>query len=95
MKEYAGKVLIFVENIYPLDIRVRNEATALTRARYNVSVTALKKINEKSFDSIDGINVYSIPEITLFKKTNRNNSHFIHMFITNIKSIIGYVFEYS
>jgi len=40
--KYAGRVLMLVENQYPLDPRVRNEANTLTTNGYKVSVIALR-----------------------------------------------------
>ena len=54
------KVLIIVENLpVPFDRRVWEEATALTKAGYSVSVICPKgKGFDKSYEAIDGIHIY-------------------------------------
>src|SRR5437867_8753042 len=47
-KEYAGKVLMMVENFFPADARVRNEAFTLSEKGYKVSVIALRGQDRKS-----------------------------------------------
>ena len=42
MKASAGKILMIVENPFPQDPRVKNEATKLADAGYKVSVIAKK-----------------------------------------------------
>ena len=56
MKEYFGKILMLVENSFPRDPRVRNEANVLTKAGYKVSVIALNKRKEKKRDEINYVN---------------------------------------
>ena len=48
MKESAGRVLMLVENNYPADTRVRNEATTLAANGYAVSVIALRSKTSRS-----------------------------------------------
>ena len=43
MKEAASRILMMVENYFPQDTRVRNEADLLTQAGYQVAVIALRK----------------------------------------------------
>ena len=63
MKASAGKrVLMLIENTtYPLDLRVRHEATALTRAGYQVSVICQRGQNEPSRENINDVFVYRYP----------------------------------
>ena len=45
MKVSVGRILMLVENPFPQDNRVRNEAVRLARAGYQVSVIAKKYSN--------------------------------------------------
>lgn len=58
--EYAGKVLIIVENLpIPFDTRVWQEANALTEEGYKVSIICpVGKGYEKKFEEINGISIY-------------------------------------
>lgn len=60
MKEFAGRVLIIVQNLpVPLDRRVWLEARTLRQNRYRVSVICPKsKEYPRSFEVIDGIAIY-------------------------------------
>jgi glycosyltransferase involved in cell wall biosynthesis len=95
MKASAGSTLLIVENRYPHDPRVRNEATALAAAGYRVTVISLRARDEVSHTFIDGVEAYRIPRITLFNKTNRKDPSLLGRIGTLIRSVIGYVAEYS
>jgi hypothetical protein len=60
MKEYAGKILIIVQNLpVPLDRRVWLESRTLSDNGYRVSVISPKsKEYDKSYEVIDGIAIY-------------------------------------
>jgi len=94
MKEYAGKILMLVENNYPDDPRVKNEAETLTSSGYKVTVLALKGDGEKNREVINNVVVYRIPTITLFNKTHKYDANFLQIAWSNVKSIIGYICEY-
>src|SRR5437016_3622589 len=55
MKEYAGRVLMLVENSFPGDLRVRNEASTLTANGFQVSVIALRGRTELPRERVNGI----------------------------------------
>jgi glycosyltransferase involved in cell wall biosynthesis len=95
MKESAGNVLMFLENRYPHDPRVRNEATALVTAGYRVTVISLRAKGEASHAFFNGVEAYRFPRIAVFNKTNRSVQTFIGRIMTSFKSLIGYVVEYS
>lgn len=95
MKESAGKILMIVENRFPLDTRVRNEAITLSEYGYKVVIIAMKAKGEKSAEEIGGIHVYRVPRISLFKKTNAKEISILTKYANRIKSIAGYVFEYG
>jgi glycosyltransferase involved in cell wall biosynthesis len=95
MKESAGRVLMLVENSYPADTRVRNEANLLASAGYDVSVICLRKPGESRTDVINGIHVYRIPRVEFLKKTADGQPGWLGRLFLKIKSFIGYVVEYS
>src|SRR5205085_4775492 len=68
MKESAGRTLMLVENCFPADTRVRNEAFTLAASGFKVSVIALGGRGEPRAETIDGVDVYRIPRLTLFEK---------------------------
>jgi hypothetical protein len=68
MKESAGKVLMLLENAFPADSRVRNEAATLTSNGIKVTVIALRRGNEPAREVVDGVTVYRLPRLTVFRK---------------------------
>lgn len=94
MKEYAGRILMLVEDYFPTDVRVRNEAFTLVNAGYKVTVIGLSKTGEKAKEDVNGVSVFRIPKLTLFKKSGKFNVHFISKVFSSFKSTIGYLFEY-
>lgn len=94
MKASAGRVLMFVENAYPNDTRVRNEAEALTQAGYIVTVVGLRKEGQPGTEVVRGVRVYRVPRLELFRKTPKEDPTWIQRVILKIKSCIGYVSEY-
>jgi hypothetical protein len=95
MMESAGKVLMFVENSYPNDVRVKNEADALTEAGYAVTVVALRKPGQTRSEVVDRVQVYRLPRLELFQKTPSENPTFLDRVWLKIKSLLGYVSEYA
>jgi glycosyltransferase involved in cell wall biosynthesis len=94
MKANKSRILMLTESAFPTDTRVRNEAYALVNAGYHVSVIALRRYDhEKSTETLDCVNVYRVPEVALFKKTESRKSWF-HIQLYRIKSAAGYIFEY-
>src|SRR5215831_762239 len=90
-----GRVLMFVENSFPADPRVKNEADTLTTAGYSVTVVALKGKNDATASRvIDDIQVYLIPQSTLFIKTRKGNPIGLERFWLRIIALIGYMWEY-
>jgi len=71
MKESAGKILMFVENAFPNDTRVRNECDALAEAGYAITVVALRKQGQPRSEFVNGVQVYRLPRLELFQKTPR------------------------
>jgi len=92
---YAGKVLMLVENNYPQDPRVRREAVTLTQAGYKVTVLALLYPGQTRKECIDGVDVYRIPPITVFRKGyGQPRQSKFQITFHRIKAIFGYMNEY-
>jgi glycosyltransferase involved in cell wall biosynthesis len=85
---------MFVENAYPNDTRVRNEAETLTGAGYCVTVVGLRTGNQAGSEVVNGIQVYRIRPFELFQKTRANNATLVAQAWLKIKSLTGYVAEY-
>src|SRR4051812_44527829 len=89
-----GRTLMFVENFFPQDTRVANEANLLVEAGYQVSVICLRKSKQSSFEIVNGVNVYRVPRFELFKKTAVHNASTLDKLLLPIKTLIGYLSEY-
>jgi glycosyltransferase involved in cell wall biosynthesis len=90
----GGQIVMLVENAYPADVRVRNEARSLAQAGYQVSVIALRKPEELRREIVEGVKVYRVPRLTLFKKTDWSGSFFLLRWLSKLKSTVGYFVEY-
>jgi glycosyltransferase involved in cell wall biosynthesis len=88
------KILMWVENYFPQDTRVKNEAALLTDAGYKVAVIALRKRGQPSRETLDGVEVYRLPTLELFKKTPSARVNRINLVLVKLKSFLGYVVEY-
>jgi glycosyltransferase involved in cell wall biosynthesis len=78
MKEYAGKILIIVQNLpVPFDRRVWLESKTLRDAGYKVSVISPKSSEfSKSFELLEGISIYR------------------YMMPIDANGVLGYLFEF-
>lgn len=85
---------MFVENAYPNDTRVKNEADALTDAGYSVTVIGLRKRGQSRSEVVKGVQVYRLPRLELFQKTPSENPTLLERIWLKIKSLVGYVAEY-
>src|SRR5205807_8697990 len=74
VNDHARRILMIVENSFPRDPRVWNEATTLVAAGYEVTVISLRSKAEKAYDNIGGIDVYRFRRVTLFNKALGPNS---------------------
>lgn len=86
------------ESNYPNDIRIKQEAGLLISKGYNVSVIAIKNPAQAYFEDIEGVKVYRVPKIELFKIGKHLKSSKISIYLkvlTILKAIIGYGFEYA
>src|SRR5438876_1573336 len=88
------KILMLVENHFPQDTRVMNEAALLTDAGYKVSVIALRKQGQAGRETLNSVEVYRVPTLELFKKTPSANVNQINLLFVRLKSFLGYVVEY-
>ena len=94
MKASAGNVLMFVENAFPQDSRVKNEADMLTGAGWSVTVVALRKAGQTRSESIDGVQVYRLPRVQLFAKTPSGELTWLSRARLKVEAVLGYVSEY-
>src|SRR6202022_5103003 len=94
MKEAAGRILMMVENYFPQDTRVKNEADLLTNAGYHVSVIALQEKGQPRREIVSGIEVYRVPHLELFKKTPPANLSRATLFLLKLRASLGYLMEY-
>ena len=86
---------MFVENNFPGDSRVKNEADTLTAAGYSVTVIALRGKNETDTSKVvDNIQAYSIPKVNLFTKTRKDNPKGFQRLWLRVVALMGYMWEY-
>jgi len=96
MKPSPGRVLMFVENHFPGDPRVKNEADLLTAAGYAVTVVGLRGRKDPGGSRIvDNIQVYLIPKVTLFTKTRKENPTGLQRLWLRLVALLGYTWEYA
>jgi glycosyltransferase involved in cell wall biosynthesis len=94
MKEYAGSVLMFVENGFPADSRVRNEAFTLAANGYKVTVIALRGPAEARRETVGGVTVYRIRRLTLFEKLPGARPSGMKALLGRLSVVGGYLAEY-
>jgi len=85
---------MFVENAFPNDTRVKNEADALIKAGIAVTVVGMRKKGQSRFEVVDGVNVYRLPRLELFQKTPTENPTLLQKIVLKVKSLLGYASEY-
>ncbi|HEY6613630.1 MAG TPA: glycosyltransferase family 4 protein [Vicinamibacterales bacterium] len=95
MKESAGKVLMLLENAFPADSRVRNEAATLTSNGIKVTVIALRGRNEPAREVVDGVTVYRLPRLTVFRKLPDSQRSLLGRLLGKLKRVTGYLVEYG
>ena len=94
MKASAGRILMLLENNYPQDTRVRNEASLLTSAGYQVSVICLRKAGQSPTEIVNGVRVFRVPRLELFQKTPDAKADLLSLIWLKLKSFLGYLVEY-
>ncbi len=85
---------MLVENQFPQDTRVRNEANLLASAGYQVSIIALRETGQAASEVVNGVMVYRVPRLELFKKTSSKRLGRAGLFFLKLKSSFGYLVEY-
>ena len=85
---------MMVENYFPQDSRVKNEADLLTTAGYHVSVIALRGKGQRLREVVSGIEVYRVPHLELFKKTSTTDVGMAALVLLKLKASLGYLVEY-
>jgi glycosyltransferase involved in cell wall biosynthesis len=86
---------MLVENNFPADTRVRNEASTLVANGYRVSVIALRASGERSREVVDGVSVYRIPRLTIFGKLPAGKPKGLGTLIHKTRVVVGYLTEYT
>lgn len=94
MSRSQTNVLMWVENHFPQDTRVANEARLLADAGYKVAVVALRRQGQPARQTWNSIEVYRVPTLELFKKTSSANDSRTSRLFIKLKSFFGYVVEY-
>jgi glycosyltransferase involved in cell wall biosynthesis len=89
-----SKIVMLVENYFPQDTRVTNEASLLTEAGYQVSIVALRRQGQAGHEVLNGVEVFRLPALDLFKKTPFASVNRMNLLLVKLKSFLGYVVEY-
>jgi glycosyltransferase involved in cell wall biosynthesis len=85
---------MLVENCFPADTRVRNEAFTLAANGFTVSVIALRGRAEARREVVRGVTVYRIPRLTLFEKLPEAKHSRITTLLNWLRVVVGYFSEY-
>ena len=85
---------MLVENSFPTDTRVRNEAATLVANGYRVSVISLKSPEQPWREDVNGVAVYRVPRLTVFAKLPESDAKGLAKFGRTLRTILGYLTEY-
>jgi glycosyltransferase involved in cell wall biosynthesis len=85
---------MLVENHFPADTRVRNEARTLTDHGYHVTVICLRAPGQAGREIVNGVTVYRLPRLTLFKKLPDAGASLLRRLVNKLLVVVGYVSEY-
>jgi glycosyltransferase involved in cell wall biosynthesis len=85
---------MLVENNYPQDTRIRNEASLLASSGYEVRVICLRKPDQPRVETVGNVCVYRLPRLEVFKKTPAPNLGLVQALFLRAKSFLGYLVEY-
>lgn len=85
---------MLVENCYPADTRVRNEAVTLTENGFKVSVIALRGPGERPRELVNGVTVYRVPRLTVFQKLPGGERSILRSLVNKVLVVAGYFTEY-
>ena len=86
---------MLVENSFPADTRVRNEAGTLVANGYRVSVISLRSPGQPWREVVDGVMVYRVPRLTVFDKLPQGNPSGLAKLARMLRTILGYATEYG
>lgn len=95
MKASAGRVLMLVETEFGRDNRVKNEAFTLASRGLSVSVISLRGVGERPVDTVNGVTVYRLPRLTVFRKLPNHQRSSILALVNKLAVVLGYLVEYS
>ncbi len=84
---------MLVENRFPADTRVRNEAVTLAKNGVAVTVIALRGKKETPREIVEGVTVYRIPRWELFQKLPGKPTGLAAL-LNKVRAVVGYVSEY-
>jgi len=85
---------MLVENSFPADPRVRNEAATLVANGYRVSVISLRSPEQPWREEVDGVMVYRVPRLTVFEKLPHGNPTGLAKLAHTTRNVFGYLTEY-
>ena len=71
-----------------------NEASLLTEAGHRVKIIALRSNGQAGHEILNGVEVYRLPTLDLFKKTPFANVNRLNLLFVTLKSFLGYLVEY-
>ena len=86
---------MLVENSFPTDTRVRNEAGTLVANGYRVTVISLRSPGQPWREVVDGVMVYRVPRLTVFAKLPEGNPSGFAKLGRSFRTLVGYMTEYS
>jgi len=95
MKASAGRVLMLVENCFPRDTRVRNEAYTLAENGFRVTVIGLRDPGEPAREVVNGVTVYRIARLTVFRKVPQTPKSLFGSLLNKLRIVTGYCAEYA
>ena len=85
---------MLVENSFPADTRVRNEAGTLVANGYRVSVISLRSPGQPWREVVGGVMVYRVPRLTVFDKLPQGHPRGVAKLFHSIRTVFGYLTEY-
>ena len=71
-----------------------NEASLLTEAGHRVKIIALRSNGQAGHEILNGVEIYRLPTLDLFKKTPFANVNRLNLLFFTLKSFLGYLVEY-
>ncbi len=89
----VARVVMLVENYFPQDTRVRNEARLLKSAGYEVAIVCYRKPDQPSRERLDGMDVRRISRFEFLRKTPSGETSRSLLWL-RLRSLVGYLVEY-